>query len=373
MEFEIEDIAARLQQGNMHLRLCGDTGVHGGELTPMHNNSIQISVRHSERTKRYQRERLALCDNVIRICRTDRRDINAVPAFPFRMRFAIGLLLLAAVCCQEMLVTKEYVDYLKRHVTWEVEEYENNVFRGWTVEDAQSLLGLLPSEIDTSIPMVEEETLPASLSWAGSSCDHSPKNQGACGGCWAFASAGMLSDRCCIMSVDKGWLSPQELISCDKGSMGCSGGSLSSPIKYFQSKGGLVPDACDPYVGQNTQCPTKCNNGGAWATSHVCKCASVVNCYGTSGIQNCLKKGPTTIALSVCQSFMSYKSGVYKCDCTSYIGGHATLAMGYSATPECSYFVKNSWGKYWGINGYFHIGCNTCNLSGGPTCASVSA
>lgn len=289
------------------------------------------------------------------------------------MRFLLALILLAAVCCDEMLITKEYVDYLKKHVSWEVQEYEDNIFRGWTVEEAKSLFGLNSMEMDESIPQVEIAPVPAALNWAGAACDHGPKNQGACGGCWAFAASGMLSDRCCMQVADKGWLSPQELVSCDKGSVGCYGGSLNSPINYFQANGGLVPDACFPYVGQNVACPSKCANGAGWASSHVCKCAKAVNCYGTMGIKSCLLKGPTTIAFSVCQSFMNYKSGIYKCDCTSYIGAHATLAMGYSDSPQCNFYVKNSWGKYWGISGYFNIACNTCNLGGGPACAQVTA
>lgn len=291
------------------------------------------------------------------------------------MKFVIGLLLLSAVFCQELVVTKDYVEYLKKHVTWEVQEYENNIFRGWTVEEAKSFLGLLPNdmEYDSNIPDVEMESTPSTMNWAGAQCDHGPKNQGGCGSCWAFAAVGVLSDRCCIMSADKGWLSPQELVSCDKGSIGCRGGSLTSPITYIQKNGGLVPEACYPYLGQDTACPTACKSGANWQSSHVCKCNSVVYCRGTTGIKTCLKKGPVSMAYGVCKSFMSYKSGIYKCDCTSYIGGHATVIMGYSDYPECNYYVKNSWGKYWGNAGYFNIGCTTCSLSGGPVCSSITA
>lgn len=290
------------------------------------------------------------------------------------MKILLGLLILSAVFCSEVLITKEYGDYLKKHVTWEVEEYDNNVFRGWTVEEAKSFLGLTSLDVDESLPMVEQATaLPATMNWAGAECDHGPKNQGACGSCWAFAATGMLSDRCCIQSADKGWLAPQELVSCDKGSLGCYGGSLSSPITYYRAKGGQVPEACYPYTARNSACPTTCASGSAWASAHVCKCNAAVNCYGTMGIKSCLLKGPASIAFTVCRSFMYYKSGIYKCDCSSYIGAHATLAMGYSDAPECNYFVKNSWGKTWGNLGYFNMACNTCNLTGGPTCDKITA
>lgn len=36
----------------------------------------------------------------------------------------------------------------------------------------------------------------------------------------------------------------------------------------------------------------------------------------------------------------------------SYEGGHAVVAVGYNYT-ERTFIVKNSWGKKWGMGGYF--------------------
>jgi len=277
----------------------------------------------------------------------------------------------------DYVVTKEYVDYLKRHVDWEVEEYENNIFRGWTIGEVQSFLGLvdMDTELENALRIEEIEgdrPLPSEISWAESKCLHAVKNQGACGACWAFAAANMLSDRCCLMSSDKGWLSVQELVDCDTKSFGCSGGSLTTPVAYIQSVGGLVKESCYPYAGRAKGCPSNCNDGKRFSTSHVCKCQSVANCVGTTGIRNCLNSGPVPIGFSVTQSFMSYKSGIFKCESTSYLGGHATLVMGYSASPECNYYSQNSWGTAWGQRGFFNIACSTCNISGGPVCTRVT-
>eukprot|EP00830_Metopus_es_P013185 TRINITY_DN315_c2_g1_i3.p1 TRINITY_DN315_c2_g1~~TRINITY_DN315_c2_g1_i3.p1 ORF type:complete len:336 (+),score=62.91 TRINITY_DN315_c2_g1_i3:101-1009(+) len=289
------------------------------------------------------------------------------------MKFILVLALVAAIFCDEMLVTREYVDFLKRRVSWEVQDYESNIFRGWTVEEAKDFLGLVDMERDESLPEVQHQEIPEGLDWSGANCDHGPQNQGNCGSCWAFAATGMLSDRCCLHSSDKGWLAPQELVSCDKASHGCQGGSLTSPVSYFQKAGGLVPNPCFPYKAQNVPCPNKCVDGKDFKAAHVCKCSSPTNCSGTSGIKSCLAKGPVTIGFSVCKSFMNYKSGIYKCDCPTYVGGHAVLVMGHSDSPECHFTVKNSWGTSWGDHGYFKIACTTCKLQGGAVCGQVTA
>jgi len=287
------------------------------------------------------------------------------------MRF-VYLLFIACALASELLITKEYVEELKTPATWEVEEYEDNVFRGWTVEEAQSLLGWLPEDEVEMFPEVQHVKTPSQLDWSGANCDVGPQNQGKCGSCWAFAAAGSLAARCCLHATDKGWLSPQELVSCDKGSHGCRGGTLSSPVAYEQKNGGLVQEPCYPYKAADAPCPNKCVDGKDWKGAHVCKCSNPKSCSGTEGIKSCLSYGPVVIGFMVCQSFMNYKTGIYKCDCTNYLGGHAVLVMGHSNTPECNFYVRNSWGPNWGNKGYFNIACTTCRLQGGSVCGTVS-
>ena len=287
------------------------------------------------------------------------------------MRFIVAVALISAVFCQEMLVTQEMTDYLKRTVDWEVVDYEDNVFRGWTAEEFDSILGYTPGE--EFYPEYEiEGSVPSSIDWTGANCDHGPKNQGACGSCWAFAATGMVSDRCCLMKADKGWLSPQELVSCDKMDSGCQGGGLDTPLDYIKQNHGLVPDECFPYIARNSACPNKCKDGSDWKKAHVCDCTSYSICNNPNGMKKCLANGPATFGFYVCSSFMYYKSGIYKCDCTKYRGGHAVEAMGFSETPECHYIVKNSWGATWGDKGYFKISCTTCNMVGGVACTNFA-
>jgi len=287
-----------------------------------------------------------------------------------RIIFLLGII--AAVCCSSLVVTKEYVEYLKRHVDWEVQEYEDNIFRGMTMDEAKTLFGYIPDTEESDIPEVEETVTPSEINWSGANCDVGPQNQGNCGSCWAFAAVGSLSARCCLHASDKGWLSPQELVSCDTSNHACDGGSITSPVNYMIKNNGLVPDTCFPYKAAKTSCPTKCVSGGDFKSAHVCKCSGSTRCSGTSGIKSCLAKGPVTIGFQVCKSFMSYKSGIYMCDCTNFEGGHAVLVMGQSDSPKCHYTIRNSWGTNWGEKGYFRMGCTTCSLQGGAVCGNVA-
>ncbi len=280
----------------------------------------------------------------------------------------ILFVLACSASCMELLVTKEYTDYLKKHVGWEVADYEENIFRGWTTEEAALFLGAIPpSDLDAvSLPAVEPSSvLPAALDWTGQKCDHGVRNQGSCGSCWAFAAAGMLSDRCCLQNKDHGWLSVQELVSCDTKSKGCSGGWCTWALDYVKAAHGLVPEDCYPYLAKDKTCPRNCTDGRPWADSHVCACSEYKMCVGVESMKTCIKSGPVTGAFGVCRSFFSYKSGTYKCDCNgNYVGLHAVLVMGYSTDKECVFRVRNSWGESWGLQGYFDIGCLQCGIAG---------
>jgi len=284
------------------------------------------------------------------------------------MKALIFSLLVLSISC-EFLVTKEYTEYLKKHVSWEVEDYETNIFKGWSLEEAKHFLGAVepsPSDKHYSIPSFELKTpLPSEISWRGSSCSHPVRDQGGCGSCWAFGMDGMLSDRCCMYASDHGALSTQELVSCDRRDGGCGGGWPMNALQYVIENKGLIHDACFPYAGQNVPCPNKCADGKDWKTSHVCQCVSPQTCQGEVLLKGCLMTGPVEVVFGVCQSFFSYRSGIYHCDCDKkYVGWHAVAAVGYGFSPECHYVVRNSWSANWGDQGYFKMGCTECAMDG---------
>jgi C1A family cysteine protease len=83
---------------------------------------------------------------------------------------------------------------------------------------------------------------------------------------------------------------------------------------------------------------------------------------GLYDIKVCLSEGyPVSFGFSVYKSFMEsdvertgiapMPLGKFK---DSLLGGHAVLAVGYDDNKK-SLIVRNSWGKEWGLNGYFYL------------------
>ena len=296
----------------------------------------------------------------------------------------LGLLVVSFVACENpikeviekvLLVTKEFTEELRRRVTWEVQDYENNIFKGWTDAEFKASLGDRPiSNADDTFSVEEPNTTNSaaeSQDWSMDSCVHEIRDQGKCGSCWAFSAASIVSDRCCLKGADHGWLSSQEILSCETDkSKGCEGGDRQSAFDYA-AKNGLVPESCMPYAGTESQCPSTCQNGKGWLESHVCKCTNVKFCRGEKGIISCLLSGPLGVGMKVYADFMYYKSGVYKWDGQSeFKGNHAIKLVGYGPGYwKCA----NSWGKSWGDQGYFKIGRGEADMTkgGGLTCDVV--
>ena len=119
------------------------------------------------------------------------------------MRIFILAVAIMAIYAQEMAVTQEYTDYLKKHVDWEVVDYEDNIFRGWTMDEAKALLNDVNIEQDELYEDSYEidAKAPSSINWSGVECDHGARNQGQCGSCYALTTAEMLGIRCCIQGA----------------------------------------------------------------------------------------------------------------------------------------------------------------------------
>ena len=226
------------------------------------------------------------------------------------------------------------------------------------------------------------------------------RDQYRCGGCWAFTVAEVISDRICIKSKGKEQpiISENELITCcnfcfNETSLkkGCGGGYVSSAYLYWIYFG-LPTEECKPfhryytekeYIAGNLKCLPRCENGNRKPKRYY---GSNINKKKKNENEktdiNIIKRDEKKIMNeiyehgSVSASFKIYGNGVsddfdefFRKNSNKIYGstpenelkkkygnytGHAIKIIGWGSYKGMKYWLcANSWGKYWGNNGFF--------------------
>lgn len=218
------------------------------------------------------------------------------------------------------------------------------------------------------------ESIPQVVDWRdndGHNYVTSVKDQGSCGSCVAFGTVGMMESRVRILAhapvdLDKNsvlpLLSEAQLFFCGGGSEGrtCSTGwNVGSAVSYCQ-KNGLAPASDFPYKDKDQGCTVK----SGWKDRRT-QIASYQRIQNVNTMKKYLVvKGPLVTRFDVYSDFYHYKSGVYhRTSKAKYKGGHCVLCVGYDESKQ-AWLCKNSWGKNWGMKGFFYIGYGECGIDG---------
>jgi hypothetical protein len=213
-------------------------------------------------------------------------------------------------------------------------------------------------------------TLPASFSWGnhlGSNWISSPKNQMACGSCWAFSMAASYEARKRIAENQPGLvidLSEQHMVSCWAGN--CNGGGTPTHFNKLRDEG--VPDeSCFPYVASAVSCSSGCSD---W-TTRVYKAASWVYHIAPQATEikrEIMVNGPVFAFMDVYEDFISYTTGIYSHIAGNIAGTKAVIIYGWDNANDC-WLVVNTWGTNWGetgpggTRGYFRVSISNHNCN----------
>ena len=202
----------------------------------------------------------------------------------------------------------------------------------------------------------EKNLIPMSTDWRNHDAVTHVKNQGKCGGCWAFSATGAVEGVTAINTGKLHNISEQQLIDCSQkqGNNGCEGGLMDQAFQYIIDNGGLCSEKDYPYDASDNQCESsECKN--------VVKISSYsdVTPNNEKSLKRAVAQQPVSVAIQAnSQSFQHYSGGVYDdINCGTQLD-HGVLVIGYGTEllKDIDYWiVKNSWGELWGENGYIRI------------------
>jgi C1A family cysteine protease len=198
--------------------------------------------------------------------------------------------------------------------------------------------------------------LPGSFNWCDQNGCTPVKNQGNCGSCWAFATAGPLESLIKIndgVTVD---LSEQYLVSCNIDGWGCDGGFWAHDYHEWkmaggESEAGAVLESNFPYASRDVACNPphpKAYRIDSW--QYVCP-----NCTPTTAQlkQAIYEHGPLSVSVCVNDAFQNYSGGIFSGPGCSDLN-HGVVLVGWNDGDGC-WIMRNSWSSAWGEDGYMRI------------------
>ncbi len=218
-------------------------------------------------------------------------------------------------------------------------------------------------------PCIPVEGLPDEFDWRELGGCTPIRNQGSCGSCWAFGTVGPLECNILINDGVEKDLSEQWLLSCNRDGWGCDGGWWAHDYHQWKTDPcgdtGAVLENDFPYVGYKAPC--NCPYPHEYLIDNWAFIGSEHGVPSVDAIKQAIYEyGPVSAAVRVNSAFQSYNGGVFN----NHDGGqvnHAVVLVGWDDNQGTDgvWFLRNSWGTYWGEGGYMRIeyGCSSIGYS----------
>jgi inhibitor of cysteine peptidase len=215
-----------------------------------------------------------------------------------------------------------------------------------------------------------QQELPPAFNWCDLGGCTPVKDQGLCGSCWAFATAGPLELNIMIKEGVADDLSEQYLVSCNTDSWGCNGGWWAHDYHWWkvpqgEDGAGAVREFAFPYVARDDPCRPPHPHEyqieswqyveGEWTVAAVIDIKRAI-----------YEDGPVAAAVCVNSAFQTYASGVFEGPGCSLVN-HAVVLVGWDDDQGEGgvWYLRNSWGPRWGEEGYMRIGYGVSNVGFG--------
>ncbi|CAE8721182.1 unnamed protein product, partial [Polarella glacialis] len=212
-----------------------------------------------------------------------------------------------------------------------------------------------------------------------------------CGSCWAHGATSALADRIKIARGAKGtdiMLSVQHMLNC--GGVGsCHGGTVGGPYQWMHSiskKGsGISYFTSQPYLA----CSSESKEGICKGLDTSCKAENVARTCSTFGepcvalerypnatisdhgsisgakamMKEIFNRGPIACGINA-NPLLKYQTGIAKG--WSLLQDHVISVVGWGTDPEegLYWLVRNSWGEYWGEQGYVRVKSGALAMQG---------
>eukprot|EP01028_Stygiella_incarcerata_P014483 TRINITY_DN971_c0_g1_i1.p1 TRINITY_DN971_c0_g1~~TRINITY_DN971_c0_g1_i1.p1 ORF type:complete len:316 (-),score=56.62 TRINITY_DN971_c0_g1_i1:695-1606(-) len=231
----------------------------------------------------------------------------------------------------------------------------------------------VPEVVRTHPPMLDDE-FPIQWDWRdinGTNYCTPIRNQfapGYCGSCWAHATTAALADRIKILRNGKGVdviLSRQYLLNCGH-VCGTCGGGFPPCVNELIHKEGIPEESCLGYTAKDEECDPihicrTCNREGCFPVTKM-KRWYVSEYGGIIGAEQMkaeiFHRGPISCGMYSTDAFHNYTGGIYEEYQPVPLINHivSVVGWGFDDVVQKEYWiVRNSFGSFWGENGFFRI------------------
>lgn len=159
----------------------------------------------------------------------------------------------------------------------------------------------------------------------------------------------------------------QVLLNCVEGVDVCAGGDPGIAYEYIQSN--TIPDeSCAPYEAEPRECTAiqTCKNcwpEGCYSMKSGEYTPYTISDHGqVSGdeavMQEIADHGPVACRVCASDSFLEYENGIFSdpSACPNDDSKHYVVLSGWGEADGTKYWIgRNSWGTYWGEDGWFKV------------------